>query len=78
MEERLVHCDPAVAAVAFDRESQHEVVVMATHGRPVMQGWLQARVTDLVARHSKHPILVIPVLEENSRGGLYQTESDGG
>jgi nucleotide-binding universal stress UspA family protein len=73
-----VHCDPAVATVAFDRESQHDLIVMATHGRPVLGGLLQARVTDLVARHSRHPILVIPVMEENPRGGLYRTESDGG
>ena len=78
VEERLVHCDPAVATVAFDRESQQDLIVMATHGRPVLGGFLQARVTDLVARHSRHPILVIPVMEENPRGGLYQTESDGG
>ncbi len=70
VEERLVHCDPAVATVAFDRESQHDLVAMATHGRPDLGRWLQGRVTDQVARHCRHPVLVIPVVEENSRGGF--------
>ncbi len=70
VEERLVHCDPAVATVAFDRESQHDLVAMATHGRPDLGRWPQGRVTDQVARHCRHPVLVIPVVEENSREGF--------
>ena len=70
VEELLVHCDPAVAAVAFDRESQHDLVAMVTHGRPDLGRWLQGRITDQVARHCRHPVLVIPVVEENPRGGF--------
>ena len=56
--------DPAQAIIEEADERPNTLIAMATHGRSGIGRWLLGSVTDKVARHAKHPTLVVRARED--------------
>ncbi|MFQ6026712.1 MAG: universal stress protein, partial [Dehalococcoidia bacterium] len=63
VQERVLHGHPAVAIVDFARAVPYNLIAMTSHGRSGVGYWLLGSVTDLVARHSGDPVLVVQATE---------------
>lgn len=59
IETQLLHGNSAGAIVYLVQEASDNLVVMTTHGRSGMGGWVLGSVTDRVVRESGDPVLVI-------------------
>ena len=52
------------AEVIIDESSEHDIIVIGTHGRSGLSKLLVGSTTEKVVRHSKCPVLVIKIQEE--------------
>jgi nucleotide-binding universal stress UspA family protein len=57
---KLLSGSPAVAIVDLARETPHDLIAMATHGRSGVTRWVVGSVAEAVVRASGDPVLIIP------------------
>jgi nucleotide-binding universal stress UspA family protein len=63
VEEHVLQGHPAVAIIDYARSIPNSIVAMASHGRSGTGRWPLGSITDLVARNSEDPVLVIHTAE---------------
>lgn len=69
VEEHVLQGHPAVAIIYYARSVPDNIVAMASHGRSGIGRWLLGSITDLVARNSGDPVLVVHTPEPESDRG---------
>lgn len=60
VEWKLLWGAPAVAIVDLARETPHDLVALATHGRSGLTRWVLGSVAEAIVRASGDPVLIIP------------------
>lgn len=55
---QLLHGDPAEEIVRYARESEQELVAMATHGRSGIERWVRGSIAERVLRECETPLLL--------------------
>jgi nucleotide-binding universal stress UspA family protein len=61
---KLLKGAPAVAITDLARETPHDIIALASHGRSGMRRWVLGSVADSLIRASGDPVLVIPPISE--------------
>jgi nucleotide-binding universal stress UspA family protein len=60
VEAHVLQGHPAVAIIDYARGVPGSILIMASHGRSGIGRWRLGSITDLVARNSEGPVLIIP------------------